>query len=425
MKLFIVFCLFFSIPSYGQVLALDTGATLPLLKFSKVVKGNKVVTADFRDQKGKALLLDFWATNCGSCIAKMPEMAKLQQAYKDKLAIFLVTTQSVQEVQAFLQRRPFLKNLDLPIITEDSVLYSLFPTRSLPQVVWVDANKKVKAITTAKEVSLPAVGALLSHQLPALPTKRDNLEFDRGKAFSILEFGKEGLLSYSTLTNQIPGIPTGVDFGNYNDKLWFHFRNMSVLTLLFSSYRYRIKDFPVINTYRNLKKFFILDVDDTTRRNAIESRLLALICYERVGAFENTELGRTELLKKVQGEIEQQYELTSAIEIRKTKAYALDVMPSGLVPSVDTLTEIFRPGGSTSVFRNQPISVIQAALAGVFGKNSPYRFSPETALKGNVTIELKNMYTSLDEINAELMAVGLSLNLKDTELEYLVIRERK
>jgi thiol-disulfide isomerase/thioredoxin len=56
------------------------------LEFSEATKGTTVA---MKDLKGKVVVIDFWATWCGPCIAEMPNMKKLYAEYKDKGVEFI------------------------------------------------------------------------------------------------------------------------------------------------------------------------------------------------------------------------------------------------------------------------------------------------------------------------------------------------
>lgn len=52
------------------------------LKFTCAITGKEIDVQ--RDLKGKVVLVDFWATWCGPCVAKMPELKALYEKYRDK-----------------------------------------------------------------------------------------------------------------------------------------------------------------------------------------------------------------------------------------------------------------------------------------------------------------------------------------------------
>jgi thiol-disulfide isomerase/thioredoxin len=56
------------------------------LSFTDAISGKKISVADL---KGKVLVIDFWATWCGPCVAEMPEMKKLYAEYKSKGVEFI------------------------------------------------------------------------------------------------------------------------------------------------------------------------------------------------------------------------------------------------------------------------------------------------------------------------------------------------
>jgi thiol-disulfide isomerase/thioredoxin len=57
------------------------GKPAPALRVGKFINGDPVKLDQL---KGKVVLLDFWATWCGPCIASIPHTNELQAKYKDK-----------------------------------------------------------------------------------------------------------------------------------------------------------------------------------------------------------------------------------------------------------------------------------------------------------------------------------------------------
>jgi thiol-disulfide isomerase/thioredoxin len=56
------------------------------LEFTEAVKGTEI---SMKGLKGKVVVIDFWATWCGPCVAEMPNMKKLYAEYRDKGVEFI------------------------------------------------------------------------------------------------------------------------------------------------------------------------------------------------------------------------------------------------------------------------------------------------------------------------------------------------
>jgi thiol-disulfide isomerase/thioredoxin len=56
------------------------------LEFTEAIKGT---TISMKGLKGKVVVIDFWATWCGPCIAEIPNMKKIYAEYKDKGVEFI------------------------------------------------------------------------------------------------------------------------------------------------------------------------------------------------------------------------------------------------------------------------------------------------------------------------------------------------
>jgi len=81
------------------------------LEFIDAVGGS---TVSVKKLKGKVVVLDFWATWCGPCVAEMPEMKKLYAKYHDQGVEFIGVSLDVPEGQGGLSSlKKFVKEKEI------------------------------------------------------------------------------------------------------------------------------------------------------------------------------------------------------------------------------------------------------------------------------------------------------------------------
>lgn len=110
---------------------------------------NKVYTLG--DFKGKAVIIDFWATWCTACIGKFPIMDSLYKAYGGQLEILLVNIlgrDTPETIRIFIENyRQKFPNLSLTFLISDDSYVEHFNFRSLPHYTWIDPNRRIRAHT--------------------------------------------------------------------------------------------------------------------------------------------------------------------------------------------------------------------------------------------------------------------------------------
>lgn len=72
------------------------------------LEGNKV---PFRQFRGQAIFLNFWASWCAPCIAEKPEIQALYDQFGSEAAFVLVSDESPERIRQFMETRGF----DMPV----------------------------------------------------------------------------------------------------------------------------------------------------------------------------------------------------------------------------------------------------------------------------------------------------------------------
>jgi thiol-disulfide isomerase/thioredoxin len=94
------------------------------------------------ENKGKVIVLDFWATWCGPCLQAMPQIDRATHAFADKgvqlIAVNLQETPA--QVTALLER---LKLSPTVALDRDGVVAARYGANAIPQTVVIDREGKV------------------------------------------------------------------------------------------------------------------------------------------------------------------------------------------------------------------------------------------------------------------------------------------
>lgn len=136
-KFLACFMLIFMLGACGQSNAIEIGKDAPDFTLTDTA-GQKISLSDF---KGKAVILNFFASWCPPCRAEIPDFIELQKAYGDKGFTFVgVSLTGAQDSKGFVDKM----GINYPVLVDDSKASAAYgPVRSIPTTYVIGKDAKV------------------------------------------------------------------------------------------------------------------------------------------------------------------------------------------------------------------------------------------------------------------------------------------
>ena len=141
---------------------LKSGDYIPQITLNKVIN-YPTGSIKMSDLKGKLVIFDFWNVRCSACIENFAHLDSLQDKFKDKLQVILVTYNNEEQVRSLMLRSRLAGRTRLPIVVSDSLLYELLPPR-MPHHAWISPEGKILAITDPYNAKEDYIRAALQGQ---------------------------------------------------------------------------------------------------------------------------------------------------------------------------------------------------------------------------------------------------------------------
>ncbi|MBC7862889.1 MAG: redoxin domain-containing protein [Bacteroidia bacterium] len=141
------------------------GKPAPELELSESLQGPSVDQISLAKLKGKVVVLEFWATWCGPCVAAFPHINELVEKYKDKGVVFISISidegaNASEKIKTLLKTRP-LKTFVVKD-AEGNLTQKKYNAVGLPTTILIDKNGNLDAVTYPTKLNEEVLGNLLA-----------------------------------------------------------------------------------------------------------------------------------------------------------------------------------------------------------------------------------------------------------------------
>lgn len=151
--------LLISAPLASQERNLRVGEPAPQLQGRSLKHGPVSLAA----LHGNVVLVNFWATTCGSCMAKIPDMKELHQKYREQ-GLRIVSVSLDDDVKA-VRKVVSRQGIDWPQVCDrkglDSPIAKAFKVHGTPSIFLIDREGNLAARNLRARELDEAIGRLL------------------------------------------------------------------------------------------------------------------------------------------------------------------------------------------------------------------------------------------------------------------------
>lgn len=149
--------------SAGGKAAPVPGKPAPPLSIEQFLQPPGQALRGWKDLRGKVVVLEFWATWCGPCVAATPHLNELAKKFEGRPVVFLsLTDEAEAPVAKFLKRKPIEGWVGLD---SDRSVFDAYGVRGIPHTVLVGPDGKLIAATNPGDVSEAVLEEILAGKI--------------------------------------------------------------------------------------------------------------------------------------------------------------------------------------------------------------------------------------------------------------------
>ena len=149
-----------SLSCFAQNATPPVNEKAPDIELSRLLQAPHGTASSLAALRGKAVVMEFWATWCGPCVAAVPHLNELAEQYEDKPVTFLsITDEDYDVVSSFLKKRPISGWVG---IDKDGHTFAKYGVTARPQMILIDHDGVLRSTPESAEVTPPLIDALIS-----------------------------------------------------------------------------------------------------------------------------------------------------------------------------------------------------------------------------------------------------------------------
>ncbi|UZR98567.1 redoxin domain-containing protein [Chondrinema litorale] len=142
---------------------INVGEKVPDYVFEEVLNSTNT-SFSLLNSDEKPVIIELWATWCGSCLPAMKKLDSLKEEYQNEIDIITVSPEDKKRLLKYIENT----NSKLPIIS-DSTFFKMMPFNTIPHSVLIGKNGVIKGITSPFNINTDIIEELIADKPLSLP----------------------------------------------------------------------------------------------------------------------------------------------------------------------------------------------------------------------------------------------------------------